>query len=136
MAVKFIKRPLPKVLQTNILREFTVRLTRWLLLAAAQVLGGSQISAHPQASHVHALSAAQHLAALPHSAAPKRAQPVAWAWALLLVDPPRLQIQADLGFGHEHVIKAYEAVLTPSHLCLGGCCRSCCALGGPCACAL
>lgn len=31
-----------------------------------------------------------------------------------------LQIQADLGFGHEHVIKAYEAVLTPSHLCLGG----------------
>lgn len=26
MAVKFIKRPLPKVLQTNILREFTVRL--------------------------------------------------------------------------------------------------------------
>lgn len=50
VAVKFIKRPLPKVLQTNILREFT--------------------------------------------------------------------IQADLGFGHEHVIKAYEAVLTPSHLCL------------------
>ncbi len=31
-----------------------------------------------------------------------------------------LQIQADLGFGHEHVIKAYEAVLTPTHLCLGG----------------
>ncbi|PRW57692.1 Serine threonine- kinase SAPK9 [Chlorella sorokiniana] len=50
VAVKFIKRPLPKVLQTNILREFT--------------------------------------------------------------------IQADLGFGHEHVIKAYEAVLTPTHLCL------------------
>ena len=25
VAVKFIKRPLPKVLQTNILREFTVR---------------------------------------------------------------------------------------------------------------
>ncbi|KAI3434633.1 hypothetical protein D9Q98_002700 [Chlorella vulgaris] len=50
VAVKFIKRPLPKVLQTNILREFT--------------------------------------------------------------------IQADLGFGHEHVIKAYEALLTPTHLCL------------------
>lgn len=33
------------------------------------------------------------------------------------------QIQADLGFGHEHVIKAYEAVLTPTHLCLGGCTR-------------
>lgn len=50
VAVKFIKRPLPKVLQINILREFS--------------------------------------------------------------------IQADLGYGHEHVIKAYEAVLTPSHLCL------------------
>lgn len=34
-----------------------------------------------------------------------------------------MQIQADLGFGHEHVIKAYEAVLTPTHLCLGG--RAC-----------
>jgi serine/threonine-protein kinase SRK2 len=30
----------------------------------------------------------------------------------------RLQIQAELGFGHGNVIKAYEAVLTPSHLCL------------------
>lgn len=27
-------------------------------------------------------------------------------------------IQAELGFGHENVIKAYEAVLTPTHLCL------------------
>lgn len=29
-----------------------------------------------------------------------------------------LQIQAELGFGHENVIKAYEAILTPEHLCL------------------
>lgn len=29
-----------------------------------------------------------------------------------------LQIQAELGFGHEHVIKAYDAILTPTHLCL------------------
>lgn len=50
VAVKFIKRPLPKVIMINILREFT--------------------------------------------------------------------IQADLGTGHENVIKAYEAVLTPTHLCL------------------
>jgi serine/threonine-protein kinase SRK2 len=27
-------------------------------------------------------------------------------------------IQAELGFGHENVIRAYEAVLTPTHLCL------------------
>eukprot|EP00887_Chlorella_sp_A99_P003726 scaffold7.g3726.t1 len=50
VAVKFIKRPLPKVLLQNIQREFT--------------------------------------------------------------------IQADLGFGHGNVIKAYEALLTPTHLCL------------------
>lgn len=29
-----------------------------------------------------------------------------------------LQIQAELGFGHDNVIKAYEAILTPQHLCL------------------
>ncbi|KAL6779334.1 SNRK2I [Auxenochlorella protothecoides x Auxenochlorella symbiontica] len=50
VAIKFIRRPLPKVLLTNIVREF--------------------------------------------------------------------QIQAELGFGHANVIKAYEAILTPSHLCL------------------
>lgn len=50
VAIKFIKRPLPKVLLQNIQREFT--------------------------------------------------------------------IQADLGFGHENVIQAYEAVLTPKYLCL------------------
>jgi len=50
VAVKFIRRPLPKVLEKNITREFT--------------------------------------------------------------------IQADLGEGHQNVIKAYEAVLTPNYLCL------------------
>ncbi|KAI8101424.1 hypothetical protein M9435_001530 [Picochlorum sp. BPE23] len=50
VAIKFLKRPLPKVLLENIKREFA--------------------------------------------------------------------IQTDLGFGHENVIKAYEAVLTPTHLCL------------------
>jgi len=50
VAIKFLKRPLPKVLLENIKREFL--------------------------------------------------------------------IQAELGFGHENVIKAYEAVLTPTHLCL------------------
>ena len=29
-----------------------------------------------------------------------------------------MQIQAELGEGHEGVIKAYEAILTPTHLCL------------------
>lgn len=29
-----------------------------------------------------------------------------------------LQIQAELGFGHGNVIQAYEAILTPSYLCL------------------
>lgn len=50
VAIKFLKRPLPKVLVENIKREFT--------------------------------------------------------------------IQAELGFGHDNVIKAYEALLTPTHLCL------------------
>ena len=38
-----------------------------------------------------------------------------------LASPPLLrllQIQADLGEGHENVIKAFEALLTPTHLCL------------------
>ncbi len=36
----------------------------------------------------------------------------------ILVALLHLQIQADLGFGHANVIKAYEAILTPTHLCL------------------
>ena len=46
--------------------------------------------------------------------------PVCPAPASARLPCPLQQIQADLGFGHSNVIKAYEAVLTPSHLCLGG----------------
>lgn len=161
VAVKFIKRPLPKVLQTNILREFTVSRRRCRpahaldlfpsCLAAVGAHCGStagcdaaDIKGHHRPccrSASRSTQFAQSPAWLPLPST------LSWLWALRRLCTSSLllrddccsvsasadllrcsiaatslpQIQADLGFGHEHVIKAYEAVLTPTHLCLGGC---------------
>ena len=197
VAVKFIKRPLPKVLQTNILREFTV---------SSHTLGNLPVG-RARASACPPCCTGQHCLPSRHAHKPADAmQPcrqaslgelfahggrqaalqrtcscrapsesaserhwgvprmfrqlqqhanaqlqlgcptlgagstqLAGRMARMLLPPlvpfparppalatparppaclPALQIQADLGFGNEHVIKAYEAVLTPSHLCL------------------
>ena len=151
VAVKFIKRPLPKVLQTNILREFTGRegwltdgqgagggwgpppgeqLWLWAWAGSGWCPCGAEQACLEAAGPVRQAAAGAaaggpsvcmslHVAVAYFSSSPA-CLPCSPASGSAPALPHNPQIQADLGFGHSNVIKAFEAVLTPSHLCLGG----------------
>jgi serine/threonine-protein kinase SRK2 len=94
VAVKFIKRPIPKVLLPSITREFVVRPLAPTFFKPAPRLPPCRPPLSAHCSLFIAFSTQPLSAFLP------------------------AQIQAELGFGHQNVIKAYEAILTRTHLCL------------------
>lgn len=100
VAIKLIKRPIPKVLETNILREIVV---------SSQSAGGPS-------------QAVQDTSAMISKSESSCANSCPWHLFQSQGQDQTLQcvlqIQANLGEGHVNIINAYEAILTETHLAL------------------
>ena len=138
MAIKLIRRPIPRVVAPNILREIRVR-SRGSAEGPLLVTGSCPIhvpAADPCSSGISlaraCLSACTGCARVPRGTALTKTGNILLVGmfsesehgndrVLTGARARRAQIQADLGEGHVNVIKAKEAILTDQVLCKAPC---------------